>query len=453
MNDPPGFDPTVAFQLTFADVGPKWQCDGEPSFYFDRHLRYAESIPAALVGAAQVISERTDTGRRPEFPFMSFGLVDTVMFNCFARREGVFDRYHAGMSVVVPLATLELACHYFSLPDLFPNIGSPERGPLVQLDAAEHPPLFQLIDGEVFPRFLKGMDEGKAADMGSSVRNCTQLAGALRSASPRMRGTEYFRNFDALLEFMLPECPVRRMHCEYMSYALLHFLWIHEIAHLTNGHLIELRQRTGQQESNFHEFFLGQFANSPLNDNIDCLAMEFDADIEAAAIMLSLIMSDIDIESDDAPYVSRYERVTLFTFALAAFYTSAAARELASERLGTHPPAMLRLENILVHLAGIVREQGELQQAIVAGYLLFQSYCDNMKHSWIPLATILPDPRESIGKDKWWEIYQHRQAISTGYNEHRLGNLRAFMVSLDKELRGSPLFQLGPEPDWWDKDT
>lgn len=382
---------------------------------------------------------------------MSFGLVESVMFNCFARRELAHDRYHAGMSVAVPLATLELACYYFSYPQLFPNIGDPQGMPMVRIDANKHPPMFQLLDGKLFASFRKGVGETKAANMESSISNAMRLANAVRLNDPQLSGTNYFKYFDSVLEFMLPECPVRRMHCEYMSYALIHYLWIHEISHITNGHLIELRQRTGQVEANFNEFFLGQFASSPLSGNIDCLAMEFDADIEAATVMLGLIMGDIDIESDEEPFVSRLERVTLFIFGLVAFYTSVAARELASKCSDTHPPALLRLENILIHMAGMVQQQGKLQQAILSGHQMFQSYWQQKQHPWLPPTALDSAERVSIGKGKWWEIYRHRQEISTGYDKHRLGNLRVFMSSFDKELRGSPLFSLGPEPDWWEK--
>ena len=443
------FDPKLAFQLTFGDIGPQWQFGGENRFFFDRHLRYAESIPGVLVGVAARQFENMELGRRATFPFMSFGLIDSVMFNCFARKEAAFDRYHAGMSVTVPLSVLEMACHYFSFDGVFPEIGDPERRPIVQLDASIHPPLFQILDGKASPRFNKKMHERKVGNIDTSLRQTMRHAMELQASEPNVRGTEVFKHYDALLEFMLPTCPIRRLHCEYMANALVHFLWIHEIAHITNGHLLELRARTGEKHSNFHEFYLGQFEGSSLSGSIDCLAMEFDADIEAALVMLGLIMSDIDIESDEAPYVSRDDRVRVFVFALVAFFTAAAARELATKRLGTHPPAMLRLENIIVHLVGMVKQKGELQNSMVAGYLHFQSYCELMKHGWIPPA-IGSEAHESFGEGKWWEVYQHRSVISTGYDRHRFGNLRIFAESLGEDFKQSPLFSLGPEPDWWE---
>lgn len=442
------FDPETAFQRAFGDIGPQWHSGEGSHYFFDRRLRYADSIPSALVGAATSLLEKVELEKRATFPPIFFGLIDNLTFNCFARKDRAFERYYAGMSVVVPLALLEMACHYFSVGEIFPEVGDPERCSMIQLDASAHPPMFLLLDGEASLRFKRNMDEGKVHGIHGSLRKAVQYGADLKVNERNPRATEVFKYYDALLELLLPECPVRRLHCEYMANALVHFLWIHEIAHITNGHLIELRARTKRAHSSFHEFYLGQFEGSSLSGSIDCLAMEFDADIDAALIMLGLIMSDIDIESDEAPYVSRHARVEIFVFALVAFFTSAATREVATNRLGTHPPAMLRLQNIVVHLVGATKQKGELQSAMVAGYRHFQAYCEAAGHRWMPQA-IDAKAHASFGEGRWWEIYRHRQVISKGYDKHKLGNLRVFLQSLGDDFRQSPLFQLGPEPDWW----
>ena len=176
--------------------------------------------------------------------------------------------------------------------------------------------------------------------------------------------------------------------------------------------------------------------------------MEFDADIDAALITIGLILSDIDIEDDDAPYTDKSSRIALFVFTLSAFYCAVATKEAEEFPALSHPPASLRYENILVHLIGAVDAKSEVGAAILDGYWRFYSVYDSFQYNWMP--EFFPtSSREELASERWVAINRHRRNISQGYDRFRLGNLKVFLRSLDLGLHSSDFLEIGPDPEWW----
>ena len=434
----------------FQDIGPVWQVDSQQSNFFDRRLSYAESIPRCLVEVAQGILSKVEFGKRALIPPISYYLVDTMTFNCFARIGRDEDHYHCAMSTSVIFGAMELACHYFSYAEFYPDLGDAEKCPKIQLETQKHPPLFQLLDGDIKARFSKKIDNIYSVNLNKSINSVINFSKEFQKRNKKLKGVQYFRCFDSILDMMMPECPVRRLHCIYMVDILMHFLWIHEINHVTSGHLRALQERLPSTASNFIEFSLGQFADDHLNENKDRLAMEFDADIDAAVITIALIKSDMDIESDSAPYLPQENRIELFAFTLVAFYAAVASEEYIQSGRTTHPPARLRFENIAIHAMGMLGPDTSVGEAFSKGYNLFLGLMNLTESEWIP-DFFRKDDINALQSPEWFEIYTHRKNISLGYENYQMGNLKVFFDSIDKELKQSPLYQLGPEPDWWNK--
>ncbi len=283
---------------------------------------------------------------------MHFGLLNSQQLNCFAMRQA--NQYYVGISGMIPIALLELSSYFFAQTDFYPEIGEVNEGPKVQLDGLEAPPFYQLSRNIFIPLIDESLPIEESTQL---FRSIAMVRGHVRhydhETGRRLTAQQYLQQFDTLIDMLLPVCLVRREHCRYLASIMVHFFWFHEMAHVTQGHLRFLQKETKQFRLRLCEFaeptHTQHAAAFRPHSRVGSITMEHDADIEAIMMTIGIIMLDIDIETDDFPYVEKRKRLELFVFALISVFSVISLQDQLSgkpENL-THPSTRLRLVNIL----------------------------------------------------------------------------------------------------------
>ena len=390
-----------------------------------RLLTYAESIPAALVGVAESELSKLPEAERRTLPAMHFGLIDDRTFNCYATSFN--QRYFIGISALVPFALLEGAAFFFARSGFYPNIGDPKAGPSIVLDGIEAPPLFQLTRNSFSIRTHEGLTSRESAMLAYSAKAIRDLAQQhYPESGERLSVNDYFKQFDVLLDMLMPTCVVRREHCRYLATVILHFFWFHEIAHVTQGHLRSLKK--DDELLTLWEFSPDETLpkHACHLNGITTLALEFDADIEAILMTLGIIMMDIDIDTDEFPYADRYQRVELFTLYLVVVFQILANEEARSPGVeATHPPANMRLLNMLDYLLNLASNDEKLLKSIQAGIVTASQYAKMPDFEF--LRGLLDEADTYF--ELWKPVEQQRSNLINAYDYYAYGNLRPIIVN------------------------
>lgn len=366
------FDPMIAFDIIYEHDGRRWNVDVN-EFYQKPLFTYIQSIPEVLYRWAAEDISNVPPNYRPEsfdLPEISFGILNTQRLNCYATHRS--GRYYIGMSGMIPMAALEIACYFFSDNDFFVNIGEPDKQPFVQLDGVEAPPFFQFSENRYWPLIWDGLPRDEAQNLFKSI--CTIRGNTRRfnhETGQMVSAEEYWSQNFSVMDLIKPQCPVRRAHCDYISIIMSTFFWLHEITHVTAGHLrllAERNQGSSVSIAEFPDWIYGQALQSEdASDSKLLLAMEFDADIEAVMLTIGLIMQDLDQEH---PLVTeKYLRVELFIFFLFAIFGSISLQDkrLGRHKIGTHPPAKFRLINLMKYIQRFSSVDDNLNAAMLRG--------------------------------------------------------------------------------------
>lgn len=343
---------------------------GELGLYQRDLLQYIDSVPEVLYQES-VREAAAATTRHPRFARygpqdITFGLVDTCSINCYA---ALFQgRYYVAMSAMVPFCLLELASWLLARKDVLPELGNPSAGPKLALDGVEATPFFQVAQGRFIPRLHESINEHEAELL---YRSAAMLRGNAQrfdhETGEQLKATLYLEQFHTLFDFLMPACPVRRYHVEYLVNVMSTYFWIHEITHVTNGHLDLLSPAGEQRRGLLREFpETGEFAAQREQHAIDGqtqLSMELDADLEALMITIGLILEGRDDEGRSK--LDPYEKVRLFVFMLLETYMALACEEAKRQDAPTaHPPAHVRLLHLGIYCMHLASGDPKLDQAV-----------------------------------------------------------------------------------------
>lgn len=174
-----------------------------------------------------------------------------------------------------------------------------------------------------------------------------------RATGLRMGAEAYLAQNHTLFEYLLPECPVRAYHVDYVVNVVSTF-WVHELSHVLQGHLELLRASHGSEVLRLCEFPEMDVAGSEWMDMVagtsvdQTLAIELDADIEAILVTIAMIVGGWDDEGESQ--LDALTKVKLFTFFLCAVFGAISTEESMwmPTHIMSHPPARIRLLNALM---------------------------------------------------------------------------------------------------------
>jgi len=433
MTSPIKFDPSIAFDIVFNQHGGRHnlkQDDVGKNLFHRSLLTYAESIPSVLLEVSKSIKQGYDPDNLVKLPEIHSGLLNCQGLNCYASRSN--GRYFVGMSTMIPIALLEMAAFFFSEEDFLPMIGDNEDGPMVKLDGLETLPFFQIAENKFRPMLPKNMSDAEAESLYKSICVIRGNAGLYESdTGRRLSANEYLTQFDTLIDLLLPVCQIRRAHCKYMAEIMEHFFWFHEIAHVTQGHLRHFEKQTEAPVVSLREFpdlaYSGLETGEIRITTAPYIGFELDADIEAALMTIGSIMLDLDIESDDFPYVDRYARLEIFVFTLIAVLGSFSMRYNRSniEENLTHPCSQIRLQNVILHLTNFTDDDPKLGEAIGRGMSLAASLGQYPRFSYLASCTSLND--EDL--ENLFEIGKQRLNLPNAFDTFGYGNLRPLITN------------------------
>jgi hypothetical protein len=451
MNTTPSIDHSIVFDIAYYSAGGKWDLDNHSNF-LTYLLTYIQSIPGVIYDLAQdLYAKNMDTLSVPgrgnfALPPITFGLTNSQQLNCFAKK--LDKHFYVAMNGFLPIACLEIACFYFSDHQFYPEIGDPKQQPYIQFDGIEEIPFYQLIENRYFPRIWDGLAEGEAENLYRSV--CTVRGNTKRfdSTTGEMLSTEAYiaQNF-TVIDLLRPRCPIRRNACNQVAINLATYFWLHEIAHVTRGHIAlksTLEDKELIQMFEFPNYYFGTDDDNLLDSEETrklILAMEFDADIEAIMNTIGLILDDIDVEVDTSK-AERYQRIELYVFFIVVMFAAITAHDRRIKRLSshTHPPALYRLINIIKYLLAISTTDERLNHHVANAVKKAIGFSRWGKYSYIrPLFNF--DKKEM---EYWNNIDSLRDEKIIDSGSYHYGNLRIitpwlYEKMLDKGVMKKPI--------------
>lgn len=366
------FDQDLAFDVVFSDCGGRWKDSKQEQAFHSPFLQEIENFPQTMVEMAKGILSNSPNNADLLFPEMCFGLIDGQTLNCYASRVG--NRYFVGISVLMPIALLELSSYFFRDPNFFPNLGDPSLSPIVGLDGIEEVPFFQIAQNRFSPLIAKDLSEDRAMRLHESI--CQMRGNAAHrdhETGLRITGGNYIRQMEGLVELILPRCPVRRRYAMLAARQVCMFFWLHEIAHITQGHLRTLQVRDGIAQSRLFElpdgFLPKQGGLACTSTDSTLFALELDADVDALVNTISMILRGLDGSDTGYPEWDSYESVKLFTFMVTATFGALAKRAERHQWSASlsHPPEKLRLVNIFKYLLHMSTKDPALNAAVLGG--------------------------------------------------------------------------------------
>lgn len=441
MSKTPLFDPAIGFDITFNQFGGKWDFNQEDQEHKEFHhsfLTYCESIPKAILSATESIY--ADMKLTNTLPKIHSGIINGQSLNCYAARSQ--DQYYIGMTGMIPIALLEISAFFFSEESFYPDIGDTSDAPVVQLDGRETVPFFQIAENRFVPLSSKSIGDVESEHLLRSI--CTLRGNATaydHSTGIRLSAKQYLLQFDTLIDMLLPVCVIRREHCRYLASIMVHFFWYHELAHVTQGHLRHLQIRNSLESIRLGEFpdlsFSSIHDGSIRIEDIQTLSMELEADVEATLMTIGSIMIDLDIESDDFPYVDKYKRVELFVFMLVSVFGAFSFRynRFGLKETKSHPPAKIRLINILRYLITFSGKDKKIEKSIINGIDRAKGLGKYGKFSYLNVSANLTDEDIEILQ----VIDKNRLTLPNAYDSYNYANLR---VLIDKWLREMEIHEI-----------
>lgn len=233
------------------------------------------------------------------------GYLEKMIPNAFA---GFFDGGHyIGMHQALMVTIIDLCLFLFTQDDIFPHIGN--------------------ADQELRPSF--GQED----------------APGLYLLKMTMAGETVEPNTDHI---RVPQCADRHVAAVYMAILMSRYVWFHEMAHCTNGHVLLLQNQ--KYGAGVHEVELVELKKLRQNKkNIQSLrhAMEFDADQTA---LINIIRVQLE-GRENIPGLLGYDDLTRMQMTILGVYLMTWLFEeyqrFANSRHGlSHPHPKLRLNNI-----------------------------------------------------------------------------------------------------------
>lgn len=415
-------------------------------------VRYVESIPQAMMSASTSLHNELPAGKRAALPDIQFGLLNSQKLNGFATQFN--GRYFVALGGLVPMALLEFSAYLFSQSGFFAHIGDLGQPPVIKLDGALAMPFFQLAENQFAVEVSNQIGDDEALALTRAL-DAVRLQARKHdeNTGAELTAPEYMRQYDVLLDLMMPRCPVRREHCRYLAAVMAHFFWFHEIAHVTMGHLRSLSS-DGEEQLSLYELPdpslapAGGLKTAYQKSRSDVmLAMEFDADFEAILMTIGIIQRDIDIETDDFPYIDSYQRVELFIMFLITLFQVFSKHEKRFEvDPGTHPPANIRLFNMIAVLSEMVTEDDELTAAIARGLNMAKVISERQGFAFLEGEVDLAEEHKRI----WARINEERRSLVNAYDTYQYGNLRITIAGFLEKVDFLSKATLGPTPGWWE---
>lgn len=425
------FDPDIAFDIIYSSVGEKWDTSNSP-LYYKNLLAYVQDLPNAIYGTTEKLKNSIPEHERPEnydLPPMTFGVLNAQKLNCYAACKN--GHYYLAIGGLIPFALSEIAAYFFSHQDFFPDIGEPDRHAPIQLDGVETPPFFQIAENKYYPLVSESYS---MAETNIVYKNVFTIRGNTQHFDHRtgllLTAEEYLGQNFTIFDMIKPECEIRKRHCDYVVTTMCTFFWLHEIVHVTHGH-IRLMQDMKSTKSNepvvMQEFPDHIFVRSEHEgiDNDLLLAMEFDADIEALMITLGFIMEDLDHEEDDM-VCDKYKRVEIFTFFLIAVFSAIAKHENRGNktRYTSHPPIQYRLLNIMKYLFAFSSKDKKLEGAINNAINIVKHLSEYNKYAYLKNVFMY----EKSQMDKWMKIDILRDEDDIYNAKFHYGNMRILVM-------------------------
>jgi hypothetical protein len=226
-----------------------------------------------------------------------------------------------------------------------------------------HPVHFCYIENLKMNAFaFKVADDGFIGVYSGTVLTVQSFFGALLSHPSFLRS---IGNPDAEVEWTgfkmtpQPKDPARNAYAHLLSTLAVDFLFMHEIAHLMNGHVEFDRNR--RQTSVFWEFAEAQGSTE---DNLTSQTLEMDADADATLQGLTIAFgrtSDVETLPEAWRPWFRTPRLALYTWILAAygFFRLFFGGETAWDGLlrTSHPPHNIRLGMVLKTIVAILQRE------------------------------------------------------------------------------------------------
>jgi len=305
-----------------------------------------------------------------KIPQIAFGLLNTTSVNCYATKRE--NKYAIGMSAMIPFCALELVSFFFSNPDFYPELGDSngDGQALVRLDGVNELPFFQISSNQYKPEIQKEVSEVEAFNIAKALYvGRGQCCHWDPETGKRHNAIEYLTYKKAILDLILPRCPDRRKFCFYFANLITTFLWLHEIAHVSEGHLKIIEEQKGG--ATFKEFpdgiRLQNFINSPdVISNGLLNAMEEEADQEALLTSIGLILHQEDFFNPSKLKISSYKTIEIFIFFICALFSAFERYErrrcfIPSD---SHPRGTARIVGMLATLLSMVEQKDELKVAL-----------------------------------------------------------------------------------------
>lgn len=433
------FDSEIALNIAFSDFGGIWRPSEMDLGFHVPILRYVESVPRVLIDVAQDMLAQAEDVEDVRIPEIQFGLINSQTLNCFA--SVMSGRYYVGISVAMPIALLELAAYLFNRKTFFSQVGNSEGIPPIALDGVEEIPLFQIAENRFQPRFAKDLSEDRVEALAHSISLVRGSAFHMDETGRRLDGRTYINQFQGLLELLMPRCLIRRHYVQQAARIMTYFFWLHEIAHVTQGHLRTLRELSPHKRSSLFEFpdsrLPAYMAEPATISDISLFSFELDADCEAIVNTIGMILIDLDIEDEDRTDLDAYGRITLFTVMLVAVFGSMgkrSGRRSWSQSL-SHPPERIRLANILNYLLNFAHGDQKLRDAVQEGVKIANELGQFSDFGSLNAIALVTD--DEIAEMS--RINNGRLKIPSAWDQYRYGNLRVLARSFIRGgLRANP---------------
>ena len=398
-HDLPQFDPNKSGPRHdgFSDLGERWIIN--PSeYYCGPYIAAVAAMPHFVCSLSNILTERlapSDLVEKLKVPDIDFGILNQRGLNCVA--DLFNDKYSIAMEGALPICALELSIHFLSKPDVFPNIGDTSRIAHLYLSGTEEIPFFQIEQNRFIPlvgtrvpeRSQEGLYRSAISISGNARRFSTDDGSALNAAT-------YIKQFDSLIEYLLPNCPIRRKYVYFSAFSLCLFFWMHEVAHVTNGHLLRLDSFDGDgplrlfEHPNFDSHSDAWATKSYDLDEDLLLAMEIDADSDAMMFIVSLILEGHDDSlfgsADDGnfPETTVSDRVTLFLIMVYGALNALRQKEI-HHPLPTsntrHPRFSVRLKNVFAIVQRMSEADDRLKDCIDLLFSFIDATKSDVAHS------------------------------------------------------------------------
>ncbi len=223
--------------------------------------------------------------------------------------------------------------------------------------------LFLFTQDCVFPNIGDAAGEASQIYEGNDAPGLFLLRVTMAGASVDPR-TDHFR---------VPRDADRHVAAVYMSILMSRYVWLHELAHCENGHVLLLQQ--GSDLGRIHEVAepaaLVGIKRGGTGDAERALryALEFDAD---KAAMLHLITVQLD-GRENVPGLLAYDDLTRLEMALLGAFLmtwlfEAYQRFMNSMHGLTHPNPALRLQNLSASLRALAPELASVEDSVRARF-------------------------------------------------------------------------------------